>query len=1134
MNRLFPFLFLLLIQCTYSLSLAASDFPEFVGYSDNKALETKSVLSSGKWVKGQVSEGGIHKITFAALKTMGFQSPQNLKVFGFPPGPLPQMNNIPSADDLIQYALWQTKDKQANDCWLINIPGPFTWIADPASGLYSPLVNQYARGHTIIYLTEDAGIVNPIRMLPSRTEKASQIVSEFDDFGLFEEANYNLIQSGSGWYSALLTPGGSLSRTFKFPGHVDSEPFRISVEAAGRCDFSSSLDILVNNFTAGNLQFPPYSSFAEADYANLNQIAFSKILAGSDLNVQLKFNGTNNGMCWIDYIRVQTRSKLNFQSGQLSFCDSRSVGIGNIAEYRIGNAVDGLKVWDVTSPLAPVEIKSVTGNGVCNFKVAADSLRQYIAFDPFFDFPGVQQIEVADNQDLHSRGVPDMILITTPDFSTQATRLADYHHRDSGMEVAIVNVNQIYNEFSGGVGDVTAIRNFIRYVYRKGLNTNNVSKLKYLLLLGKGTYDNLHPITTENPCFIPTWQSANSNNPVSSFVSDDYFGLLGDDEGGQTGIVDIGIGRIPCATAIQAKTAVDKILNYNTVPTLGDWRNTICFVGDDQDNNIHVSDSEHLADFVNLNYPAYYTDKIYLDGYPLKTTPTLGYPGVNKAITNRIKEGALIVNYVGHANEEEWAAEKVLTISDIDGWSNVNRLPVFVTATCEFSRWDMTGKESAGEHVLFNQTGGGVALFSTTRMVYSSSNFEMNKSFFKYVFRKDPEGNDLRMGDIMRLAKSELGGTINASKFALLGDPALAISYPKYKVKTLEINNKVTEQMTDTIRPLELVSVWGEIQDAKGTRMTGYNGTLYPNVYDKPAELTTLGNNGQVPFTYSLQNSVLFKGNVSVKQGEFNYSFEIPKEINYRIGDGMIRNYSKDATSDANGSVTTFKLGGSPKNILNDITGPGVNLYLDNENFKGGDKVSKAPLLLVKLEDESGINTSGGGIGHDISVIIDNKTDETMYLNDYFQSGLDSYKTGKVLFHLPEMSNGEHTLKFKVWDLANNSTEIEVRFVVTSALAIKKVTNFPNPFKDYTDFVVEYNRYDEKVTIVIEIYNQQGSKVDQVKTDSGSSDFTTQPVRWSPGSNNHRLSSGVYYYRITLTAVDGSTDSETGQMIYSH
>jgi len=1093
-------------------------------------MEKKSVLASGKWVKAQTNKSGIHRITFSALKSMGFQSPQKVKIFGALPGKLPQMNSALSSDDLIQYRIWQTKDKQLNDCFLVYIPGNVTWEFDPVSKSFIHRINQFAEGLSFLYLTDDISTDQLVQVSPIIVESPTMIVNEFDDFAYFEEDTYNLLETGSRWFSSLMTPNSTFQKNFKFQDHISNEPIKIDIAVAARCDFSSSINLMVNNMDVGTVNFAPYSNFAEADYADLRERSFSKIVEGDDVNFSLKYITPANGRCWPDYIRVQTRRKLNMPAGQLLFCDSRSVGVKNITEFRMGNAISGLKIWEITSPLKPIEIQSVIASNTLSFKVLTDSLRRFIAFDPMSDFPFIDKVEEVNNQNLHGLSTPDMLIITSPDFKSEAERLAQFHRQNSGLEVTVVNVGQVFNEFSGGIKDVTAIRNFVRTLYRKSFNSNT-SKLKYLLLFGKGTYDNLHPVTSDNPCFIPTWQSENSLNPASSLVSDDYFGLLGDDEGGQKGVVDIGIGRIPCVSAADAKAVVDKTLHYNTSTTMGEWRNNVCFVGDDEDNNIHVFDSEQLANFVNRNYPVFYTDKIYLDAYKEETTPEKRYPGVNKALNNRVKEGALIINYVGHANEEGLAHEKILTINDIDSWSNVDKLPVFVTATCEFSRWDLKNKQSAGEHVLFNKVGGGVALFSTTRLVYSSSNYEMNRSFFKYVFETDKEGNNLRMGDIIRLAKNELGGTVNAAKFALLGDPALQISYPQYKVNTLEINDQPVEQLTDTLKPLSLVSVWGEIQNIKGEKITGYNGLLYPTVFDKPTEAVTLGNGGQTPFTYTVQNSILFKGNVSVKSGEFSYTFKVPKEINYRIGNGQIRYYSKDATSDAGGSFAALKLGGSPNSTANDLTGPTVRLFLDNENFKPGDQVSKAPLLIVYLEDESGINTSGGGIGHDIMLTIDNQTDKMQLLNDYFQSVQDSYKSGKVLFQLSDLEDGEHVLKFKVWDLANNSTETEVRFTVASGLKINKLTAFPNPVSVSTDIIATHNRFGEKMTVEIEIFTQQGVLVDQLKTEAGSSGFATLPIRWNPGLNNHNLVPGIYHYRVRLTALDGSTSIKTEQLI---
>ena len=1089
-----------------------------------------SVLAKGHWVKVRTNQSGIHKITFSSLKTMGFQLPLNIKVFGVLPGIIPQMNSDFTPDDLQQYRLLKTQDNQGNDCFMFYVPGTLIRKYDTVSKLFVPNINQFAAGLTFLFLTDDNLTDQFVPLKTSLSENPTIIVSAYDDFAFFEEESFNLIETGSRWFSSLLPPNTTFQRTFKISDRVINEPISISVAAAARCDISSSLSLSVNNTSFGTLNYSPYSNFAEADYADLKEVIFSKTIGGDDLGISLSYNSPTNGKCWLDFIRVQTRRKLYMQGNQLNFCDSRSVEPVNKAEFRIGNASKGLKIWEITSPLKPIEITTTLASNTLSFKVLTDSLRQFIAFDPLSDFPGVEKVEEINNQNLHGLSTPEMIIVTTSDFYSEAERLALFHRNNSDIEVIVVNVSQIYNEFSGGIADVTAIRNFVRFLYRKSLN-NNISKLKYLLLFGKGTYDNIHSVSDENPCFIPTWQSENSLSPANSFVSDDYFGLLGDDEGGQKGIVDIGIGRIPCVNVAEAKAAVDKTLHYGTSATMGEWRNILCFIGDDEDNNIHVSDSEQLTTFVNRNYPAFYTDKIYLDAFKEETTPEKRYPDVTKTFNNRVKEGALIINYVGHANEEGLAHEKILTIADIDSWSNFDKLPVFVTATCEFSRWDMKIKQSAGEHVLFNKLGGGVALFSTTRLVYSSSNFEMNKSFFKYVFESDKEGNSLRMGDIIRLAKSELGGTVNAAKFALLGDPALQISYPRLKVKTFEINDRPVELLTDTIRPLSIVSVWGEIQNIKGEKITGFNGKLYPTVYDKPALISTLGNGGQTPFSYSVQNSIIFKGNVSVKSGEFTYSFKIPKEINYKIGNGLIRYYSKDESIDAGGSLNAFILGGSPRILSLDLTGPSVKLFLDDDSFVSGDKVSKSPLLIANLEDESGINTSGSGIGHDITIVIDDKTDKMLILNDYFQSVQDSYKDGNIVFQLPNLEDGEHTLKFKVWDLANNSTETNINFTVASGLIIKKLSAFPNPVSEFTDIVAVHNRFGEKMTVDIEIFNQQGILIDRIKTESGSSGFTTQPIRWNPGVNSTKLPPGVYNFRVRLTAPDGSATLKTGQLI---
>ena len=1100
----------------------------------NKSLNTptvsNSILATGRWTKTRTTKSGIHRVTFAALRNMGFTQPQKVRFFGALPGKLPQLNNTPANDDLTLLHVWQTKDKLQNDCFLVFVPESTTWKYDPVAKSFGHIFNQFSGGIAFLYLTEDIPTEQSVVQAPPLIQNASTTVNDFDDLSLFELDEINLLESGSRWFSNLIAPNTTFQKSFACPDRIANEPVKISIATAGRCEVSSSLNLTINGKSIGNQTFVPYSTFTGADYADLHENTYSETILGDDMGISLKYNASINGRCWLDYIRIVARRKLNMPTGQLIFQDSRSVGPDKISEFQITNAANNLKIWKITNPLSPVEIQSEITNNILRFKTATDSLHQFIAFDPLADFPELEKVGEVSNQNLHGLATPDMIIVTTPAFKSDAERLAVFHGQNDGLEVAVVNLPLIYNEFSGGIADVTAIRNFIRHIYRKSLN-NNVPKLKYLLLFGKGTYDNVHEVTTENPCYIPTWQSESSLNPASSFVSDDYFGLLGDDEGAQTGLVDIGIGRIPCETIEEAKVAVDKTIHYCSTSTMGEWRNVVCFVGDDEDNNVHVADSERLANFVNLNYPSFSTNKIYLDAYKEVTTPEQRYPDVNLALSNQVKQGALIINYVGHANDEGLAHEKILTVADIDGWSNYDNMPVFVTATCEFSRWDYKNKQSAGEHVLFNRVGGSAALFSTTRLVYSSSNYEMNKNFFKYVFQTNSDGSYLRMGDIIRLAKSGLGGSDNAAKFALLGDPALRLSYPKHIVKTLEINNLPVEQWVDTLKPLSLVKVWGQVQDYSGGKVSGFNGILYPVVYDKTEIVSTLGNGGQLPFSYNLQNSVLFKGYVTVKNGEFSYSFKIPKEINYRMGNGMIRYYSKSAEVDANGSFTNLKLGGSPNTTAIDLTGPTAKVFLDNDKFIPYGQVSKAPLLIADLEDESGINTSGSGIGHDITAMLDDNMGQILDLNGYFQSSQDSYKAGKVIFQLPGLSDGRHTLKFKVWDLANNSTKTEIVFFVSSEPAITRLIAYPNPVKDFTDIKIEHNRYGEKMGVQIEIFNQIGMLIDHLSTETGSSGFVTQPVRWTPASGKLRPSTGVYHYRVQLTTTDGQSAIKTGSLM---
>jgi hypothetical protein len=631
---------------------------------------------------------------------------------------------------------------------------------------------------------------------------------------------------------------------------------------------------------------------------------------------------------------------------------------------------------------------------------------------------------------------------------------------------------------------------------------------------------------------LPTFQSENSLSPTESFVTDDFFVFLDENEGGSQGIVDLGIGRIPANTQDDAEAVITKIKNYYKQESFGNWRNVVTFIGDDGDYNTHMSQAENLASSVNKSYPGFFADKIYFDAYnQLSTSGGEKYPDVTAAINSRVKQGTLVMNYTGHANEKSLADEGVLNIGIINTWSNFNRLPIFVTATCEFSRFD-ADETSAGETILFNPQGGGVGLFSTTRLVYSGANFVLNDKFFQYIFEKDEQGNNLRLGDVMQKAKAAANTGTNQLNFTLLADPAMRLANPNYQVKTTSIDGKDVETQVDTIRTLSVVTVKGFVADNKGAKLTSFNGEIIPTVYDKALQVETLGNSGETPMSYTVQNNIIYKGLASVKNGEFEFSFFVPKDISYKVDKGKILYYAYNETADAQGYFDGFYVGGSSNNTIADSNGPDVELFLNSDTFKDGEEVSASSVLIANISDATGINTSGTGIGHDITAVLDDDYSNIMVLNDYFQADKDKYTSGKIIFPLTDLEEGEHVIKLKVWDVLNNSSEVEIRFVVKDDFRIESVSCYPNPMQEQTKFIFTHNQPDETFDVNLEVFSSSGTLVDLFQTKVGSSGTESLPFTWTPADRQVKMTTGVYVYRLTMTTNDGKIGSGSGRLVF--
>ncbi len=642
-----------------------------------------------------------------------------------------------------------------------------------------------------------------------------------------------------------------------------------------------------------------------------------------------------------------------------------------------------------------------------------------------------------------------------------------------------------------------------------------------------------------NTNLVPTFESFESFDPIISIAIDDYFGFMDEDEGDMYyDDIDIGIGRLPVVTVEEASQAVAKIKNYASSDTavFGDWRNVVSFVADDEDNNLHIRQSDDLAKMVDTIFPGGNLDKIYADAYPQVFTPAgQRYPKVNEAINERIDKGTLILSYTGHGGETGWGQERYLDMPDIESWTNKDKLPVFLTATCEFARYDDPLRVSAGEQIFLNQKGGGIALFTTSRATYAGSNFVMSKHFYNNALNH-PDHNYLRMGDILKLTKRASGSGFNVMKFVLIGDPALKLCIPENFIQITKINQSAVNQDNDTLRALSFVHFQGQINDRNGNKLDNFNGQVSPLVFDKSAEITTLANdNGSNPFSFNLQKNVMYKGKAEVKNGDFEFSFVVPKDIAYNFGYGKLSLYASSTDSDAGGYNKAIVIGGFDENSQTDTEGPIIELYLNDKNFVEGGMTNENPELLALVSDENGINTTGNGIGHDITAILNHNYSDIKILNDYYESDIDTYKSGQIRFPFFKLEDGQHEIKFKIWDIYNNSSIASLKFYVASSanMALESVMNYPNPFYDETVFSFEQNAGNQEIKLLISIYSMDGKLVNQLEDIFIPYSSRINHIRWDgTDENGRKIGKGMYIYRLQLMDEQGVQKSKTAKLVY--
>lgn len=1112
--------------------------------SKSLTFVNESALNTGEWYKIGIAKSGFYKLTYNFLSSLGIDleevDPRNIKLYGYGGGALPENNSVERPDDLLENAIQVAGEADGvfnkQDYIMFYGDDQVDWTFDEPRGYFRHRINPYAdTTYYFINISGDRG--KRIALENQFTPTSTTIVTSYNEFDYYEKDLFNLLKSGSSWVGELFDSQDPFNINFNFSDLVDGEAGKIDLSVMARAGVTSNFILNVNG---QNITTPVGS-------VNLNRYEFRFAQAGRNIadfqpgnnlsSVSLFYDKPQTvAKGWLGWLSINVRRNLISNGSQLLFRDVNSVnefGTDEFVTFSIQTPFASSRVFDLTDLSNIKQIPAQFSSSNISFVGNVNQLREYglLSREDSSSVVGYGRVK---NQNLHGFSQADLLIITHEDFRSAANDLAAFHESE-GLTVNIATPQEIYNEYSSGAQDLIAIRTFIKMFYDRSVSQGTPPQ--YVVMMGDASYDYKDRIAG-NTNFVPAFQSDNFLDPVSSHVSDDYFGFLDDSEGewniNGPDRMDVAIGRFPVQTLAEASGIVNKIRAYSNPSAQRDWRNKIVFVGDDGDGVIHMDQADDLSDIVEAKGNDFNSEKIYLDAYQQQSTASgERYPDVTVDLNNAVDRGALIINYTGHGGETGWTAERVLGIFDITNWTNINNMPVFMTATCEFSRFDDPLRTSAGELVVLNPNGGGAGLMTTTRLVFSSPNYIMNRTMYDEMFKRKSNGETKRLGDIFLETKNLNAFSSNSRNFSLLGDPALKLGLPNHEIHTTSINGN-SDLTADTLSALSRVTVTGEVRDINGNKLTNFNGIVYPTIFDKSEQRSTLNNDGGGVFRYNVRDSRIFKGQATVTNGDFSFSFVVPKDISYSFGTGRISYYAQNEIDDANGFEESFIIGGSSNSNIDDKLGPEIDLFMNDENFVFGGVTDRDPVLIANLSDQQGINTVGNGIGHDLVAILDEETDKAFILNDNYEAAIDDYTKGTIRFPFKDLAPGKHTLRLKAWDVANNSSEksIEFNVVEEGEVEINNLVNYPNPFTTNTEFIFQHNQAGVPLDVKVEIFTVSGKLVKSIDDIIVSQGFVSRDIKWDGRDDfGDRIGKGVYVYKLTVRSGNGSTAEKIEKLV---
>ena len=1105
-----------------------------------------SVLSNGDWYRFYVEESGVYKISRNFLSQLGMNvnvDPRNIKIYGNGGRMIPLLNSTEYPSDLAENAILFVGEEDGifnpDDYILFYAEGMDNWNTESLTHL-----NLY-EDKSYYYVTAQGGSGKRITSALQPTDPVSTIFTTFDDYQFHEEDLISIGRLGRTWYGEQFSSQTPLTLNFNFPNIVNNSSIQFTVNSAAVSLSSSNLSINAGgqsqsiNFTA----IPTFSSVLFSSGA-----AQFSIPATQDVNLELTYN--NNGVPsargYLNYVIARAKRNLQGYAKQFRFQNESAATLIGVGEYQISGASSIQQVWDIT------DIYNVTnyeneGNATFSFKVDLGETRKYIALEPsdYYNPLRESQSKVV-NQDIkgtifnNAQGQfqdIDYLIISPTNLVSEAERLANFHRNYSNLNVKVVTLEKIYQEFSSGKQDIGAIRNLVKYVY---FNASDDSKrVKYLNLFGDTSFDYKDRIPN-NTNIVPVFHSLNSESLLSSTMTDDFYGMMDPHEGrmiSQSNLpgfeaLDIAVGRMLVSSLQQAKEMVDKIIQYHDINSYGRWRNNFTLVSDDVDEsweNQIQNGIDNLGNTINNEKPFVNVLKFHADSYVQEASAGgQRYPKLKQELLNAIQNGSLVFNYFGHGGEDQLASERIFEKTDAQNLNNQYRYPLIVTVTCEFTRFDNPFRPTAGEYTYWNPTGGAISLITTTRQIGVTTGQQINEGFSSFLYGYGPNSSDeTTIAEALRRAKNAYNS--QTLMVFYVGDPALKLAIPKPKIVLTKVNDVPAESSSLVFNALSKVKISGEVRDINGDALlSNYNGDIAVQIFDKSVNRSTLGNDGTrnssnnlILMNFQTLGETIFRGNATVTNGLFEIEFIVPKDISIPVGNGRISFYAKSPNpvlQDQTGFDTSILIGGINENAPEDNIGPRVRLFMNDESFISGGITNASPIFLAFLEDENGINTASG-IGHDIVAILDGDENNPYVLNDYYETELNDYTRGKVRFPFRDLAPGLHTITFRAWDVYNNPVTAEIQFIVVGdeTISLTNVLNYPNPFVSYTQFWFSHNRPFEPLDVQVQVFTITGKIVKTINQVINTEGFLSREITWDGRDDfGDKIGKGVYVYKLTV------------------